>query len=262
MRSSERHVHVDVAVRSWRRAQLAAIAWRAPDGTPDAASVIPLAHGARPCLALTYAELGLARALEASTELILAVLVPSPAGDDPPVRVRGRAEVMDDPEGTAFHDRGLLDMELAKHPPSRRRLDSLLVRREHWWFVPRLLVDIGGLGDARTVPPADALLVTGGPDLDAGPCHLEQRTPLVLRADGRESGRRPAVILEHGADLPDMERPWERRWRGTLDGDRFETDTLTGERPRPDPLTLRERIRAERQLERACRAGLREAGHA
>jgi hypothetical protein len=260
---------VDVAVRSWRRAPLAAIAWLAPDGTPDVASVFPLTDGDRPLLALPYARLALARALDASTEVVLAV-TSSPEGvDDPPVTVRGRAEVIEDPNGDRFHDSGLIEMELAKYPASRRRLDSLLLRREHWWFLPRLLVTIGGLGGAHTISEDEAFLVGGGTSLDVGPCHLVSRDPLALRIGddvvgslGRDrAGPRPAVVLEHGGDLPELERSWERRWTGTLVGSRFETDSVSGDGPQERTLTLRQRMRAEKQLERACKAGLRAAGH-
>jgi hypothetical protein len=266
----EPSTHVDVAVRSWRRAPLAAIAWLAPDGTPDVASVFPLTDGHRPLLALPYARLGLARALAVSTEVVLAVTSLPEGVDDPPVTVRGRAEVIEDPKGDRFHDSGLIEMELAKYPASRRRLDSLLLRREHWWFLPRLLVAIGGLGGAETIPQDDALLVGGGTSLDVGPCHLASRDPLALRvADGvvgslgrERAGSRPAVVLEHGGDLPELERSWERRWTGTLVDGRFETDSVSGDGPQERALTLRQRMRAEKQLERACKAGLRAAGHA
>ena len=269
MTQREPSTHVDVAVRSWRRAPLAAIAWLGPDGTPDIASVSPLTDGDRPLLALPYARLALARALEVSSEVVLAVTSLPDGVDDPPVTVRGRAEVSEDPKGDRFHDSGLIDLELAKYPASRRRLDSLLLRREHWWFLPRLLITIGGLGGARVIATDDALLVGGGTSLDVGSCHLESRDPLALRvADGvvgplgrDHPGSRPAVVFEHGGDLPELERPWERRWTGTLIDRRFETGSVSGGGPQHRALTLRQRMRAEKQLERACKAGLRAAGH-
>lgn len=257
--SSEHGAHVGTAIRTWRRAPLGAIAWLAPDGEPGASSVFPLTEGDRPRLALPYARLDLARSLAASDEVTLAV--PSPSDDDRPVVVRGRATVQEDPDGARFHSSGLIEMELGKYPTSRRRLDSLLLRREHWWFLPRLIVDIGELSDARTIVPGDALLITGGRSLEVAPCRLADRDPLVLAAEQRPTGRRPAVVIEHGGDLPELERPWERRWHGALVGDRFETDAIHGEGPESRALTLRQRMRAERQLERACKDGLRTAGH-
>ena len=266
--STEDRTDVEVARRAWRRAPLAAIAWLAPDGAPDAASVLPLTGSGRPVLALPYAQIDLARALATSTEVVLAVVSPSQAGPGPSapaallVTVRGRAEVTADPTGERFQDTGLIEVELAKYPTSRRRLDSLLLRREHWWFLPRLLVCIDGLHRPRTVPPGDGLLVTGGRALQVDPCHIEDREPLRIRATGPGADRRPAAVIEYGGDLPELERPWERRWHGTLEADRFETDRVTGEGPSDRPLGLRQRLRAEKQLERACKAGLREAGHA
>jgi hypothetical protein len=266
--SIEDRTDVEAARRAWRRAPLAAIAWLAPDGIPDVASVLPLTRSGRPVLALPYAQIGLARALAASTEVVLAIDSPSeaaPGASGPAaslVTVRGQAEVTADPEGERFQNTGLIEVELAKYPTSRRRLDSLLLRREHWWFLPRLLVQIDGLHRPRTVPPGDGLLVTGGRTLQVDPCHIEDREPLRIRATGPGADRRPAAVIEYGGDLPELERPWERRWHGTLEADRFETDRVTGEGPSDRPLGLRQRLRAEKHLERACKAGLREAGHA
>ncbi len=266
--STEDRTDVEVARRAWRVAPLAAIAWLAPDGTPDVVSVRPLTESGCPVLALPYAQIGLARALEASTEVVLAVIAPSEEATPATglaaslITIRGQAQVTADPEGERFHDTGLIEVELAKYPTSRRRLDSLLLRREHWWFLPRLLVHIDGLHHARTAPPADGLLVTGGPALQVGPCHIEDRDPLRIRATGFVADRRPAAVIEYGGDLPELERPWERRWHGTLEADRFETDRVTGEGPSDRPLGLRQRLRAEKHLERACKAGLREAGQA
>jgi len=251
----------EVAARSWRGAPLAAIAWATPSGDPDAAQVFPLAENGVPFLALPYSRIDLARALEASAEVVLAVTISTSGGGAAPVTVRGRAEVIDDPKGERFHDHGLIEVELAKYPASRRRLDSLLLRREHWWFLPRLLVRIGGLRDARLVPAGQALLVMGGASLDVTTCELEDREPLVLRSGPLPTGSRSAVVLEHGGDLPELERPWDRRWRGTLVEGRFEAASLIGSGPADRPLTLRQRMRTEKQLERACKAGLRAAGH-
>lgn len=266
--STEDRTDVEVARRAWRVAPLAAIAWLAPDGTPDVASVRPLTASGCPVLALPYAQIGLARALEASTEVVLAVVSPSEQITAATglaaslITIRGHAQVTADPGGERFHDTGLIEVELAKYPTSRRRLDSLLLRREHWWFLPRLLVQIDGLHQARTAPSAEGLLVTGGQALSVGACNIDGRDPLRLRATGLVADRSPAAVIEYGGDLPELEQPWERRWLGTLAADRFETERVTGEGPSARPLGLRHRMRAERHLERACRAGLREAGHA
>lgn len=265
--STEDRTDVEVARRTWCRAPLAAIAWLAPDGAPDVASVLPLTESGRPVLAFPYARIGLARALEASTEVALAVVSPGGAGPGAAgltaaslITVHGQAEVTADPAGERFHETGLIEVELAKYPTSRRRLDSLLLRREHWWFLPRLLVRIDGLHQARTAPAADGLLATGGSTLQVDPCHIKDRDPLELRTSDLVTGRSPAAVIEYGGDLPELEQPWERRWLGTLEGDRFETERVIGGGPADRPLGLRQRMRAEKHLERACKAGLREAG--
>jgi hypothetical protein len=271
-------------VEAWRAAQLAEVAWRDAYGRVDAAVVVPLVLAGRPSLALPYSELSLARALAAASDVVVAAC--NPRFVTVGAIAHGAAIVAEDPDGVEFERTGLLAQELAKHPPSRRRLDTLLLRREHWWLVPRLIVDLGRPRDGRTVEPGAALLALGGSRLQVVPCELASRDPLRLMIPGScgvrdpaagaaaddptypptgpeagPHGSRPAAVLEHGADVPELERPWRRRWRGQLVGDRFETDQLERVEPQDRPLRLRQRLRVERRLERACREGLRAAGH-
>lgn len=267
MATEERVVRSPV-VDTWRRAQLAEIVWRDPDGRPDASAAIPLLDGRVPCLALPYGDLELARALSEAAEVVIGVTA-APADGTPAVLARGRAEVTSDPDGIAFQELGLLEQELHKHPPSRRRLDSMLLRREHWWYVPRLLVRIRGITNGHVVDPGDALLAVGGSSLTVRSCHLDVRGSEQLAAeDVRLRGDastvaavaetvHPAMILAHGGDRPDLDRPWQRRWYGTLDREGFTAHTVDGHGPVERPLSLRERLRAEAALATACKRGLR-----
>lgn len=245
---------------AWRAAQLGEVAWVAPDGTPHAAVVVPLLLDAAPALALPYAELDLARALAAADRVTFCLAVPALSGGTPPLAAAARIEVTEDPRGERFVGSPLLEQVLAKHPPSRRRLDSPLLRREHGWYVPRIVVRTVQLGPSFALGVGEALGVAvaddGGPWVAlARDVSLGEGTARLDVDDGR------ATVLAHGADVPALEQPWHRRWSGVVRAGRFtadERDEVAPARRRPG---LRERVRVERELERACRAGLREAGH-
>jgi hypothetical protein len=243
---------------AWRRAQLAEVAWVDDRGDPRVDVVVPLLRDGVPALALGYDQLDLARGLAAAEQVTWAVTVPAVAAGAAPIAAAAHVEVAEDPRGEDFAATSLLDQLLAKHPPARRRLDSPLLRREHGWYLPRLLVRTIELGPSFALAPAEALAVaaTGGaPWLGAArDLSLGEGTARVDLPDG--SG----VLLQHGADVPELETPWHRRWRGTVGAGVLradERDEVAPARRRPN---LRERIRAERRLELACRAGLREAG--
>jgi hypothetical protein len=258
-------VHTDDLLTSWRRAQLAVVAWARPGRAPGIEVVVPLVRRDVPVLALHYGRLGLADALAAAGEAVVAVGGVGGVGGLPapsPVAARVDVAVAADPEGERFVEEGLLDQELAKHPPSRRRIDSPLQRREHWWYVPRLLVRLHRPRELVALRPADALVACGDRDVTVTTCHLGAREPVEVTAAGADPlPAGPATVLEHGADLPDLEMPWERRWEGRLTAGRLETDRVDVDAgPRERPLGLLARIQVERRLGQACRAGLRDAG--
>jgi hypothetical protein len=243
---------------TWRRAQLAEVSWVHPVDGPGAAPVVPLLEDGLPTLALPYADLHLARQLADAEVVTWSAAVPSGTGGAEPVAAAAHIEVVEDPDGVTFAASPLLDQVLAKHPPSRARLDSILLRREHAWYVPRLLVRTVELGPSFELGYLEALGVTasdGAPWLvPAASLSLADGTALLDVPDG------PAAVLQHGADVPDLETPWHHRWRGTVRAGRFTAEERDDEpmaRRRP---TLRDRMRAVRDLRRACEAGLRDAG--
>jgi hypothetical protein len=244
---------------TWRRAQLAEVSWVHPVDGPGAAPVVPLLDDGVPALALPYAELALARVLADAEVVLWSAAVPSLTGGATPVAAAARVEVVEDPDGTAFTASSLLDQMLAKHPPSRSRLDSLLLRREHTWYVPRLLVRTVDLGPSFELGYLEALGVTasdGAPWLvPAAGISLADGTAHLDVPDG------PAAVLQHGADVPDLETPWHHRWRGTVRAGRFTAEERDDVPMAPRRPALRDRMRAARDLRRACEAGLREAGH-
>ncbi len=122
-------------------ATVAEVAWRGADG-PVATGVLPLVDGERVVLALPYADAAAARSLGTADEVLLALT--EPRGTSPgwtPLALRCRPRLVEDPEGDRFAAT-LLAQELLRWPPSRLLADSVLLRREHWWWLPRLLVEL------------------------------------------------------------------------------------------------------------------------
>jgi hypothetical protein len=270
----------DEALASWRRAQLGEVIWvdagdapgavTAPAsdlaaGAVDAAVVVPLVHDGRPALALHYGRRELALRLAASRDVWVTIATPAVARGATPVAMRVAFDLAEDPEGDGFHASSMLDQELAKHPPSRRRLEHLVARREHWWYTGRMLLTARAVTEARRLEDGDA--VVGGlreGELEVAAAHLPEAPH---RPDGEVTVRTalrdgPAVVLSHGGDVPDLEVPWHHRWRGTLAGDRLRIDEDHGYDAQARRPSLWQRLRTERALERACRDGMRAADDA
>jgi len=254
---------------AWRAAQLGELVWDTPDG-PDALPVVPLSDDGIACVALPYSELARADALSAAGSAVACVSVPALSGGAELMVVRVRVARIDDLDGERFETSQLIMQELAKHPPSRRRIDSILLRREHWWFLPRILLHLTPTDEPRPVASGDALLgrrgASGPASIEVAVVTVASRSSTQLTLDPAPSSLdpstagSPAVVLEHGAEPPDLERTWGTRTRGTFDG-----ATLTVREVerwgRADRMpTLVQRVRDEWGLERACIAGLRASG--
>lgn len=246
----------------WKRATSAEVAWIDGSGDPVSITAVPLVDGAVPCVALTYDRAALAASLVGAAEVAFAVTdsrsLPAGAGAAAAVGRVGVAEQV-------VLDEGLLTQELRRFPPSRALADSLLLRRENWWYLARVLVRLDRIDRVRELAPRrdagrDALLVRddgAGLRLDVATADDWSGERVALRSDGPLHGDGTAV-LAHGHDFsPDRER-WES-WsvRGHLRGDRLDVssrDGAPGLDPRPPRLL--ERLRRARALERGCRRGI------
>ncbi|MBS3939981.1 MAG: hypothetical protein KG028_03370 [Actinobacteria bacterium] len=245
-------------VSAWRAAPLAEIAWLDPDGRPDAATVVPLVHRDRPALALTFDRLDLGRRLAGAEAVLFSVTSPALGGGGSPVSAWAHVSVHEDLRGTEFEEH-FLNQELAKHPPARRFVDSPLLRAEHPWYLPRILVRVTRIEEVTTHPFRDALAVTTVAghgcattvDLDRQDREAAVTSPLP---DG------PTTILQHGADIPDLDRPWWRRWRGDVRDGVLATAEYDERVQVTDPQGVWRRWRDQIRFEKACRAGLRRAG--
>jgi hypothetical protein len=255
-------------VTAWRQAQLAELVWDTPEG-PDATVVVPMTDEGVACIALSYDQLARAEALTTAGSAVATISDPILGRGADLLRVRVGVTRDGDLSAERFEDSKLILQELAKHPPSRRRIDSILLRREHAWFLPRLLLHLEPLEDPEPLHPTGALLAhRSGRGLEVTSVRVTQRRDdrlelgLEATTDGTQAARSgstsgPAVLLEHGAEPPDLERRWTFRRYGRLEGatlvvSREESWGRTDRSP-----TLMQRIRDERALERACREGLR-----
>ncbi len=257
------------ASRAAAAAVVAELVYTRQDAEIGAVVVTPLVAEGRILVALPYAEATRADELAAAEQVCLVV------SDDrmalrgwEPLAITGRIEVTPDPEGDRFQD-DLLDQELRKYPPTRLLADSLRDRRDHWWYLPRLLCHVVPSGGVRAVgrrsdPTAGVLAWRGSGGLDVETVEVldaEEDRVRVRALSGRElrGAGDPAVLFRHDYSQPDLERRAERRESGRLEGAVLRDVEREGELALPEPPGLLERMRRYRALSKACRRELARA---
>lgn len=249
-------------VRAVRAAAVGELAWLGPDGRPDALPVTPLLQGERPAVTYPYAYAELARTIAASPRVALVLSDGRMTGRGwQPLAVLARPRLVEDPEGELF-TADLVNQELRKYPPSRALADSIMLRREHWWYVPRLVLvldDESVVAVAERSDPAHQVLAVGAGGLQVDTVRTGEATRDhvdVHSLRDRPAPDGPAALLGHDFSVPDLERwtPWVTR--GVL------SDGVLRVEERPERTTLepvprlRDRLRRQRDLERACRRAL------
>ncbi|WP_026119439.1 hypothetical protein [Nocardiopsis ganjiahuensis] len=257
----------------WQRSTVAELSWTTSSG-PSGIPVVPLIWRDRPCVALPYSMAGTALSLR-GRHVAFSVSAED-AGGRSAVVGTGPVEVVEDLDGSEFVEH-LVEQEAVKHPPTRLRADSLIARRENWWWVPRLIVSLKSVEDQRELHPrtraGDALLVrdrSGRPEVDVVTAEdwsngSTESLTLWSRGGGLlEGAREPVFVFSHQYS-PDFER-WERWSRsGSLSG---ESLLVTGAEGAPvgdspggplPPYGLLERFSNHRSLARTCRSAIAEA---
>lgn len=181
-----------------------------------------------------------------------------------PLAALGRVTLFEDGEGELFRAQ-LLDQELRKHPPARALAGSPILRREHWWYLPRLvlLLEVEHVGPvAPRAGPLDAVLAVDADGLRVSTVRVVdwEADPLGV-VGGPADVRGPAVLVGQEVSVPDAERWTVHSTTGCYDDGRL----LDAQRPVSRELEpvpgLRARVRRQRELERACVRALRAAGH-
>lgn len=254
-------------LEAWRRALTCEVAWTVTAEQPHAVAAVPLVLDDLPCVALPYALADRVSSLRDAGDVAFVLSDPDTLGTG--FALTGPCEVVDDVLGERYTDQ-LLKQEVVKYPPSRVYADTPLLRRENWWWLPRIVVRLHRLEEARELPVRSdsarhALLVrhdghrlrvdVAAPAADAdwsGDVVRLTSPSGTLRGDGA-----PVVALGHQHTVPDLER-WESWYvHGTLRGDDLEVTARDGE-PLADlpPLGLWQRVRRQRALERACKRGI------
>ncbi|MBM7508313.1 hypothetical protein JOE61_002127 [Nocardioides salarius] len=239
-----------------RAAVVADVAWTV-EGRPRVHGVLPLVGPDGPVLALPWSELETARSLAAAGRVLLCLSEPQGAGRAwRPLGVRARTRLEEDPEGDVF-TATLLEQELLRWPPSRLLADSVLLRREHWWWLPRLLVHLEVLDDSplgARESREDQLLVVAGDGAGGWPEATVTGPAGALRGPAPAPG--PALLLGQELSWPDLERWGRWSWQGRWDGAQLQVEQAPGSTGLPPVPGLLRRWRRHRALERACRAGL------
>ena len=165
---AERVDDVDELVRASHRSGVAELVWTDASGATRATAVVPLEHEGRPTLALHWSAWEPAGQLAACPEVALVLSDRRQAQRDwEPGALHGRMRLVVDEDGEVFTG-ALLDQELRKHAPSRAYADSAVLRREHWWFLPRLLLVLEPAAAVvvreRTDPERTGVLAVARPD--------------------------------------------------------------------------------------------------
>ncbi|ASO19621.1 hypothetical protein FHR81_000701 [Actinoalloteichus hoggarensis] len=257
-------------IRRWRRAGTGELCWLGADG-PRGVAVVPLTRGGLPCVAFPLARLS---EVDDVTGRVAAFSVPGPpdaAGRPGPGMVAvGRVHVEHDLAGAVYQEE-LLHQELVKYPPTRLRADSMLARRENWWWIARAIVGLDVDVEVRTLPPRltadDALLVreadTEGllPRVDvvsARDWSARDDVSLLLPAACPPGAGEQAYVFGH-RHSPDFER-WETWHRaGGLTGRTLRVaDAAGGPVETIRPHGILGRLHGHRTLARDCRAGVAE----
>ena len=245
-----------------RSSSLAVVAWVDGAGQPQARGAVALPHRGRPVLAFTYADEPVARDLAAAPGVALALHETRSTGAEfRPGLLSGRPLLTEDPSGELYVA-DLAVEELRRYPPSRLFADSPLLMREHWWYLPRLVVEID-VEAFEPLPRYDdpdhvVLVVAPGTAPVVRLAVIAARTEgrLELSVDGADVPPGSAVVFGQDASFPDLERWSQWKWRGTWDGagvDVEEAPSRTGLGPPPG---LLQRWRRQRALERGCVAAI------
>lgn len=257
--------HATSLLSSARRAGLAELVWTSPDGGPPRAlGVVPLLLGDEVAVALPWAYQEQARAAAAASSVALVLSEPRLAAPGwEPVAAVGRLQLVEDGEGEVFTSR-LLDEEVRKHPPARALCGSPLLRREHWWYLPRLVLVLAPqqvVAVTARQGPQDAVLAVDEGGLLLGTVRVPDWGAEPLAVSGGPAVAGPAVLVGQEVSVPDAER-----WTVHVTAGRYEDGALRDVlRPQTRELEgvpgLRARVRRQRDLERSCVRALRAAGH-
>jgi hypothetical protein len=252
-------------------AAVAAVAYVGPGRVPAVEPVIPLLLGGDLAFTIPYAFSDLAREISASPRIALVFSDSRLAyvGWNP-LCVAGRAVVTADPEGKLFRAE-LLHGELRKFPPDRQLIGSMLLQRENWWYLPRWIVRLAEPEAPRPVarrsgPDHGVLAYEAEGLLTAETVRVEDWTAdrIVVGSSHRGSHggspllpeRVPAALFLYDFAVPDMDPRTSFLATGRLENGRLSVAERRGSPTLGKRPGLIARWRAQRNLQRRCKAGI------
>lgn len=250
-------------------AAVAELAYTGPDGRPHIEALTPLLLEKEPVFALPYSRLDLARCLEKDPEVSLTFSDSRLARVGwSPLTVEGKVEVTPDTEGDLFLEEPLY-WELRKFWPSRQLIGSLVLRRDNWWYVPRLILRFTETETPRPVTrrtePEQGILAWKEADTIFSDTvwvdDWDSERPLVSSLSQDElPDDVPAALLYHDFSVPDREQRSSLNLAGTLNNGRLSVTRREGRRDLGKRPGLIARWRYQKDLERRCKAGLESRG--
>lgn len=290
---------MDSVTRTVHGSSLADVAWIDDDGGIRACGAVVLLWGETPVIAFSYAYADLARSIAASPQATFAFTeTRSTSSTFVPGAISGRPALVEDYDGSIFTEE-LLEQELRRHPPARVFADSVLLRREHWWYLPRLIVtlDVESLRPlpSRTIPdtlpqsPGAGSKPIPGTQQDAPSSfaaeyllavaadggletHLVRavegnspRSVLLEPVDGGMLPRGQAVLAGQDASFPDRQQWSTWQYRGFCTGSSDQAGAVLEVAEAPDCIGLEpipsvwQRMRRQQKFGKACRSGISEA---
>jgi hypothetical protein len=241
---------------------LGTLCWVDPHGEPRARGVVALVHDERPALAFTYADEVLAREVAGARTLTLALTETRSTGSGfTPLAITGHPRLVEDPTGDLFVSE-LVVQELRRYPPSRIYADSPLLMREHWWYLPRLVVELEVDSVAPMAPLDEAhdhtfVVADGSRPVvrTAGVVsRSEARLQLAVQEGGVGDGR--AVLFGQDASFPDLELWTQWRYAGSWEGEALLVEEAPASTGLGAPPGLVKRWRRQRDLQRRCVAAI------
>ncbi len=257
---------------SWRLAALGAVATSAADGGIALEVVTPLNLDGDPAMALSFDRTPLARALRDSGRATLVCWDSRLAEVGwQPAAAEVTVDVIEDRDGDWVAS-GLLQQQLRTHPPSRGLLDTPLLRREHWWAMPRHIVRVTSITDVRPLRRRDGPTtgVLAWTPREGGGLHSPrvavvtvddwEGQQVVVRSDDGDdlpTAANTAALLASDVRTPDLDHTAELHLLGRLRDGVLEVEQRSGEPTLGPPPSLRRRMQAARRLERACCDALR-----
>ncbi len=248
-------------------AAVAELSYLDADGSPRIEPLTPLLMQKEPAFALPYSRTDLANRLTKSPRVSLTFSDSRLARVGwSPLAVEGMVEVIADAEGDVFLDE-LLYWELRKFWPSRQLIGSLVLRRDNWWYVPRLILRFTETDTPRPVvrrtEPDHGILAwktdKGFVSSDTVTVEdWESERPLVspLSPQTTLPGDVSAALLYHDFSIPDREQQANQHLLGRLENGRFSVASREGSRTLGKRPGIIARWRAQKELERRCKTGL------